>query len=61
MGSDEFIEDTKRKLGFRGKGRRVVGYEGSYQLREPEVAYSCNFPTENDVLRLENTYLWDNI
>ena len=61
LGGEEFVEDTKRKLGFRGRGRRVVGNEGSYQLREPEVAYTCDFHTENDVLRLENSYSWDNI
>jgi putative transposase len=61
VGSEGFVEATKKKLGLRGKGRRVVGYEGSYHLREPEVAYTCDFTPENDVLRHENTYFWDNI
>ena len=60
-GSEGFVETMKRKLGLKAKGRRVVGYEGTYQLREPEVAYTCDFPPENDVLRYENTYFWDNI
>jgi len=34
----------------------VVGKNGNYELREPAAPYKGYFGTENDVLRLENTY-----
>ncbi len=42
-----------------GSGGEVLGAKGSYELREPEAAYSCNFDTENGPLSLENAYFWD--
>ena len=60
VGSKAFIEATVKKLGFRAKGRKIIGGESkSYELREPAVAYGANFATGNDSLRPENTYFWN--
>jgi len=32
-----------------------------YKLREPAVPYGANFTPESDLLRLKNTYFWDDI
>ena len=58
VGSKGFVEATKERLGIKAKGRRVLGNNETYELREPEVPYWVNLDPENDVLRLENTYFW---
>jgi hypothetical protein len=47
-------EATKEKLGFKGKGRKVVGEIGSYQLRESPASYNVIIGHENTVLRPQN-------
>ena len=59
VGSEGFVTATKEKLGFKAKGREVVGGDGSYVLRESPAPYKTNLGHENDELRLENTYFWD--
>jgi hypothetical protein len=59
VGSKAFIEETQNRLGFRAKGRKIIGEAESYMLREPAVAYGVNFDHENDTLRLKNTYFWN--
>jgi hypothetical protein len=61
VGSKAFIEATIKKLGIKAKGRKIVGSEKSYELREPGVPYGGNFTPENGLLRLQNTYFWDDI
>ena len=61
VGSKAFIEATIKKLGIKAKGRKIVGSKKSYELREPGVPYGVNFTPENSLLRLQNTYLWDDI
>ncbi len=39
VGSKFFVEDTKERLGIRGKGRNVIGNNGVYELREPRSPY----------------------
>ena len=41
------------------KEREVVGKDGSFELREPAAAYKATLRQENDGLRVENTYYWD--
>jgi len=50
---------TKEKVGIKAKGREVVGEDGSYVLRESPASYSVVLGHENDVLRPENAYFWD--
>lgn len=43
VGSQGFVEKTKRELGIRAKGRKVVEADPGYQLREPQVCYQAAF------------------
>jgi hypothetical protein len=55
------IEATIKRFGIKAKGRKIVGSKKSYELREPAVSYGGNFTPENGLLRLQNTYYWDDI
>ena len=59
VGSKGFVELIKQKLGIRARGRDVIGDGVSHQLMEPLVPYKLNFDPENDLLSLENAYIWD--
>lgn len=59
VGSEKFVTATKEKLGFKAKGREVVGGDGSYMLQESPASYKGILGHENAVLRPENTYFWD--
>jgi len=61
VGSKVFIEATIKRLGIRAKGRKIVGSKKSYELREPAIPYGANLTPENGLLRLQNTYNWDDI
>ncbi|HID30895.1 MAG TPA: hypothetical protein EYP19_12975 [Desulfobacterales bacterium] len=59
VGSEKFVRDVLEKLQVRAKGRKVrEGYD-RYQLREPNAAYNAHFTPENDLLRVENRFYWD--
>jgi putative transposase len=58
VGSETFVTMTKEKLGYKVKGREVIGGNGSYQLREPPAAYKGNSGLENEALRLQNEHFW---
>lgn len=60
VGSESFVLITKEKLGIRAKGRKLVGEDGSYVLRESLAPYNSILGHENDVLRPENIFLWKN-
>jgi hypothetical protein len=47
--SEPFVEATKEKLRFKGKGRKVVGEIGTYQLRESPASYNGIIGHENAV------------
>ena len=38
--SKRLVEATKDRLEIKAKGRRVLGENGSYELREPAAAYA---------------------
>jgi REP element-mobilizing transposase RayT len=60
VGSQNFIEETKTRLGIKAKGRRVEGHpEELCVLREESVPYNAVFAPENDALRVENAFFWD--
>jgi putative transposase len=59
VGSKNFVEGIKEKLGIRAKGRKIEGSRDLYYLREAQAAYNSNFTPENSVLRAKNTYLWN--
>jgi len=58
VGSRSFVEHVKALLGFRAKGRDVIGGSEGYQLRERSAPYKALFGVENDDIGLENTYCW---
>ena len=58
VGSKEFIEKVKEKLGFRARGRKVSDAENAtFQLREAQSIYGDDSPNIDFVT--ENTFLWD--
>jgi len=59
VGSRSFIENVKTVLGFRAKGRGVIGGSEGYKLREGAADYQALFGAENEDIGPENTYLWD--
>jgi putative transposase len=59
VGSQGFVERIKAVLGIKAIGREVMGGDGVYELREPEIPYGVNFTNENGDLRPKNTYFWD--
>jgi hypothetical protein len=61
VGTERFVTAIKERLGIKVKGREVIGENGSYELREPRVPYGGTFTPQNDLLRLQNTYFWDDI
>jgi hypothetical protein len=58
VGSVKFVTATKEALGFRAKGREVVGGNGRFELKVSQTAYWGIFALENAVLSLQNQYLW---
>jgi hypothetical protein len=54
--SEEFVTAAKEKLGFKAKGREVVGRDGSFELKEPPAAYRGILRQENAFLRPQNQY-----
>jgi len=49
---------VKALLGFRAKGRDVIGGNEGYQLQEGSAFYKALFGAGNDDIGLENTYFW---
>jgi hypothetical protein len=56
---EAFIEKTKAELGIKAIGRKAMGTDGVYELREGDVSYNPDFGGENSGLRLENSYFWN--
>jgi len=59
VGSESFVRDAQEKLGIRGIGRKVMGANGSFELREPDTPYEALLGAENEDLSQENMYYWD--
>ena len=56
VGGERFIEAIKRLLGMEAKGRKIIGSEKRYELREAAASYSGNFAPKNGHLSLQNSY-----
>jgi hypothetical protein len=53
VGSKKFIEKMKEALGFRAKGKKIIGADDTFELREVLTPYGkANNPD------FENTFLW---
>jgi putative transposase len=55
------VTATKEKLGFKAKGREVVGQDRSYELKESPASYEGILGHENAVLSSQNEYFWEDI
>lgn len=59
IGSKEFVETVKTKLGILAKGRKTTETDVGYQLREPAKSYMHHLGAENDDIGPENGYFWN--
>ena len=59
VGSKPFVERTQEKLGGRAQGRKVVGSNDRYELREEHDSYHKVFGPQKGTLRPKNAHLWD--
>ena len=57
VGSANFIEETKARLGINGIRRRIEVLQGV--LREESAPYNADFDPQKRCLSLENSYLLD--
>jgi len=54
VGSKTFIEKVKAELGFRARGRKVIGADDTFELREEITPFGKVANPDS-----ENTYLWN--
>lgn len=59
VGSKEFVDKVKSKLGILAKGRDVIETDGGYKLREPTESYLPHSEAEKSDIGSENTYFWN--
>ncbi len=59
VGSERFIEATRKKLGYPARGRKIVEKDDMFSLREPHVSYNTDFDLQNRLLSVENAYCWN--
>ena len=55
-GNKEFISEVKTKLGAKAIGRKSVGDNGYYELRESQTSYNPFFTPEKCALRSKNSF-----
>ena len=58
VGSESFLRTMKERLGIRAKGRKLVGGESRFELREVSARYVDGFRGKNVDLSGENTLFW---
>jgi hypothetical protein len=58
VGDEEFVKETKAKLGAKAMGRRALENNESYELRESQNPYNPNFAREKYPLSLKNDHYW---
>ena len=54
VGSKTFIEEMKKALGYRAKGRKIISADDTFELREAIAPFG-----NADNLDSGNTYLWN--
>jgi len=60
VGSQAFVTETKEKLGMRAKGRKMFGTGDTFELRESPAPYNGISGYENEAIKLQNEYYWEN-
>lgn len=58
MGSLGFVEKVKAELGVRARHRQIVPGNGGYAVRESGEDYGVENGGKNELLSVENAYLW---
>jgi hypothetical protein len=61
IGSRTSIDQVKNELGFKADHRDVIESDGSYVLRQAAEGYALKFAVENEALRSQNTFFWNQI
>ena len=56
VGSRSFGEKIHSKLGFRGKGRKILENDIGFQLREEHKAYHAEYDHKNEDIGSINTF-----
>ena len=51
VGGEDFVEQVKVSLGYKGHHRPVTAADGVHTLREPVQPYGHHFDSENIALR----------
>ncbi|MBM9520196.1 hypothetical protein JWG39_10260 [Desulforhopalus vacuolatus] len=59
VGNRIFVETIHSKLGFRGKGRKVLEHDIGFQLREKHIIYNVEYDGRNEDIGSINTSEWD--
>ena len=59
VGSKDFVDKVKAKLGVLAKGRDARKTEAGFQLREPANSYMHHFEAQKDNIGPENSYFWN--
>jgi putative transposase len=59
VGDDQFVLNTKAKLGAAAIGRKISRQNGTYVLRESQFPYSPVLGLEKCSLSSENSYFWN--
>ncbi len=54
-----FVRKTRKRIGIKVKGRKVVEKGGAFTLREPMSDYGLYSGPGNSPIVPENRYLWD--
>lgn len=58
VGSKDFIDRIKTKMGIMATGRQRSEIGGSYQLREGQTVYGDHFGAQKSNIGPENAYFW---
>ena len=58
VGTREFVEETKVKLGYKVHGRKIEPHDEMYVLRETRNSYNTVFEPQKHRLRLGNGHYW---
>ena len=59
VGSASYVNATKEKLGIKARSRDVIESDGSYVLRESRMPYKAILWQENECVRPQNDYYWN--
>ena len=57
LGSKNFIETIKEKLGILAKGRKILEKDGGFQPQEEMGTYIADFDSKKDDIGGQNAYL----